>query len=74
MGVLGLAATGGPSMRVQSAGKPMRHSTHEGFSGAALVASDSAARPGVFRARCDGPAVAFVAVFTVGVDLVDPDA
>ena len=60
-------------MRVQPSGKPISRQTQSGESGATAEASASAASPGVFRARCDGPAVAFCAAFTVGVDLVDPN-
>lgn len=60
-------------MSVQSIRKAMRHSTHRGLSGAAEVAPDSTARPGVCRACWEGAAVACFAAFIVGVDLVDPD-
>jgi hypothetical protein len=65
--VLRFTATGGPLMIVQPSGKPISRHTHEGLSGADALASASAASPGVLRARCDGPAVAFCAAFTVGV-------
>ena len=71
--MLRFAATGGPSVIVQPSGKPISRQTHAGESGADALASASAARPGVFRARCDGPAVAFCAALIVGVDQVDPN-
>lgn len=45
----------------------MRHSTQAGLSGAARDDPARVARPGSFRLRCDGGAVAFPALFTVGV-------
>jgi hypothetical protein len=71
--VLRFAATCGPSVAVQSAGKPIRVATHAGLSGAATDDPVSTDSPPVFRSCCDGGAVAFCAAFTVGVDLVDPN-
>lgn len=57
--VLGFAGSDGPSVSVQSRGKPIKPSTHSGLSAAPRVAPVSPGSPGDFRSDCDGPPCAY---------------